>query len=199
MVVPKGPDPVNSKMKGRKAAGSLLALGTAAAVSLYTIGYVHTQSSIDDLTATLPTVATAVPTQTATTSILVSAPTQPSPDPVSVSTATQAPTSTPAASSTATATPLKTLQKYADGTYTGTGTSRHGNITATVVVSGGKITSASVSNCATRYPCSQVNSLVSSAVANQAVPTSNVSGATDSSNAYKTAVSQALQKALVSA
>jgi uncharacterized protein with FMN-binding domain len=79
------------------------------------------------------------------------------------------------------------------------GTSRHGSITATVVIEGGEIMSASVTNCQTRYPCSDVNALVSAVLTNQTVPTTNVSGATDSSRAYKTAVTQALQKALTGA
>jgi uncharacterized protein with FMN-binding domain len=65
----------------------------------------------------------------------------------------------------------------------------------TVQVSGGKIVSAAVTSCHTRYPCSDVDSLVSAAVQNQAIPTTNVSGATDSSRAYKQAVSNALAQA----
>jgi uncharacterized protein with FMN-binding domain len=172
--------------------GTLLALGGAAVVSIYTVGYTSSQSSIDDLTAqldvSLPT-ATSAPAATATPS---------------TTTASRQGTTRGAGGTTATVTPTpptttSASATYADGTYTGTGTSRHGNITVAVVIQGGKITSAAVSDCQTRYPCSDVNPLVSAVLTNQTVPTNNVSGATDSSRAYKTAVTQALQKALTGA
>jgi uncharacterized protein with FMN-binding domain len=84
---------------------------------------------------------------------------------------------------------------YRDGTYVGVGTSRHGNIQATVVISGGQITSAAVSDCQTRYPCSRVNLLVAEVVDIQAAPVHYVSGATDSSRAYWGAVTDALSQA----
>jgi uncharacterized protein with FMN-binding domain len=82
-----------------------------------------------------------------------------------------------------------------DGSYVGTGFSRHGDIEATVVIAGGKIVSANVTGCGTRYPCSRVNSLVREVVAKQAPPVDIVSGATDSSYAYVDAVTQALAQA----
>jgi uncharacterized protein with FMN-binding domain len=84
---------------------------------------------------------------------------------------------------------------YKDGTYVGLGKSRHGNIEATVIVQGGKIVSAKVSRCMTRYPCSDVSPLVSEVVAIQAAPVHHVSGASDSSHAYKQAVENALAQA----
>jgi uncharacterized protein with FMN-binding domain len=173
--------PPESKKPGRrKLSGGLLALGGAAVVSVYTVGYASSQSSIDDLTAQLEL---ASPTATV------------APAGGSSSTgraATAAPTPAPSTATNASV-------RYVDGTYTGMGTSRHGSITATVVIEGGEIMSASVTNCQTRYPCSDVNALVSAVLTNQTVPTTNVSGATDSSRAYKTAVTQALQKALTGA
>jgi uncharacterized protein with FMN-binding domain len=65
----------------------------------------------------------------------------------------------------------------------------------TVVVSGGKITSAAITSCQTRYPCSDVDSLVKAVVSQQTVPANHVSGATDSSTAYKQAVNAALAQA----
>jgi hypothetical protein len=43
---------------------------------------------------------------------------------------------------------------WKDGTYTGWGYSRHGNIEASVVIEGGRIASAVISQCRTRYSCS---------------------------------------------
>jgi uncharacterized protein with FMN-binding domain len=82
-----------------------------------------------------------------------------------------------------------------DGSYVGSGFSRHGDIEATLVVSGGRIVSANVSMCGTRYPCSKVTSLVREVVSTQSAPVDLVSGATDSSYAYHDAVVKALSQA----
>jgi uncharacterized protein with FMN-binding domain len=87
------------------------------------------------------------------------------------------------------------LPSYRDGTYVGLGTSRHGNIEATVVIQNGRVVSAAVSRCSTRYSCSEVNPLVREVIANQGTPVDQVSGATDSSHAYKQAVANALTNA----
>lgn len=84
---------------------------------------------------------------------------------------------------------------YRDGTYKAVGTSRHGDIEATVVIKNGKITSADVSDCGTRYPCSDVNPLIDEVVSRQGTPVHYMSGATDSSNAYTQAVKSALAQA----
>ena len=84
---------------------------------------------------------------------------------------------------------------YRDGTYKAVGTSRHGDIEATVVVSNGKISSAKVSGCDTRYPCSDVDPLVDEVVSRQGAPVHYMSGATDSSKAYTQAIKTALAQA----
>jgi uncharacterized protein with FMN-binding domain len=65
-----------------------------------------------------------------------------------------------------------------------------------VVIAGGKIVSADISRCGTRYPCSEVASLPPQVLLKQAPPVSMVSGATDSSRAYTQAISSALAQAL---
>src|SRR5579883_1155356 len=42
-------------------------------------------------------------------------------------------------------------EHWRDGTYKGWGFSRHGNIEATVIIAGGRIESAVISQCRTRY------------------------------------------------
>ena len=84
---------------------------------------------------------------------------------------------------------------YRDGTYTGTGNSRHGGMQVTVVIKGGKITSANVTSCGTRYPCSDVDPLIGAAISRQSVPVNHVSGSTDSSQAYRQALTSALKQA----
>jgi uncharacterized protein with FMN-binding domain len=85
--------------------------------------------------------------------------------------------------------------QYKDGTYSGWGTSRHGDIEATVVIDGGRIASAVISQCWTRYSCSCVAHLQGQVVARQSPEVDYVSGATQSVNAFYYAVVQALSKA----
>jgi uncharacterized protein with FMN-binding domain len=208
--------PVHEEKKSRrKFSGSLLALSAAAITSIYTVGYVSTQASVDKLAADAGVVATDVPAQTTQRTVATNA----SP-PTSASTAVPAspttvagaartgPTTTTVPASpttkpaTATASPAPSTTAspapssgYKDGTFVGVGTSRHGSIQATVVIQNGRIASASISSCNTRYPCSDVASLVKQVVSQQAVPVNHVSGATDSSSAFKSAVSKALTQA----
>ena len=84
---------------------------------------------------------------------------------------------------------------YADGSYTGWGYSRHGNIEATVVVEGGRIVSADISQCRTRYPCNVVDRLPGQILSRQRAAVDVVSGATESAYAFEDAVIEALAKA----
>ncbi len=85
--------------------------------------------------------------------------------------------------------------KYKDGTYSGWGTCRHGDIQATVVIASGRITSASISQCWTRYPCSWIAALPPQVVQRQSADVDYVSGATQSANAFYYAILEALGKA----
>lgn len=84
---------------------------------------------------------------------------------------------------------------WKDGTYTGWGTSRHGDIQATVVIENGKIASATISMCLTRYSCSVIDTLPPQVAQRQSPETDYVSGATQSTNAFYYAVVEALGKA----
>jgi uncharacterized protein with FMN-binding domain len=84
---------------------------------------------------------------------------------------------------------------YKDGTYSGWGTCRHGDIEATVVVDGGRIVSAAISQCQTRYPCSWISMLPPQVVSRQSAEVDFVSGATQSGDAFYYAIVQALSKA----
>lgn len=84
---------------------------------------------------------------------------------------------------------------WRDGTFTGYGTSRHGDIEATVVIEGGRITSATISQCLTRYSCSWISHLQAQVVARQSPNVDYVSGATESANAFFYAVFESLLKA----
>jgi uncharacterized protein with FMN-binding domain len=140
-------------------------------------------ASVPAMAVKVPATATTVP-PTATTAPL----------PRAMPPATTIPSSIAKAPAAATSAPAATAL-YKDGTYSGTGTSRHGNISASVVVQGGKIISAAITQCGTRYPCSDIAALPGQVVTRQSAPVNFVSGATDSSQAYRGAIQNALAKA----
>jgi uncharacterized protein with FMN-binding domain len=84
---------------------------------------------------------------------------------------------------------------WKDGTYTGWGYSRHGNIEAAVVIEGGRIASASISQCRTRYSCNVIDRLIPQVAQRQSPDVDYVSGATQSADAFYGAVVEALSKA----
>ncbi len=146
-------------------------------------------ASVPASAVTAPATATGVP-PTATTAPL----------PRATSLAPTMPSSAAKVTATAVATRSPaTTALYKDGTYSGTGTSRHGNISASIVVQGGKIVSAAITQCGTRYPCSDIAALPGEVVSRQSATIDAVSGATDSSQAYRGAIQNALAKAKGSA
>jgi uncharacterized protein with FMN-binding domain len=84
---------------------------------------------------------------------------------------------------------------YKDGTYSAWGTSRHGDIEATVLIKGGRIDAAIISQCLTQYSCSLISELPIQVVLRQSPEVDFVSGATQSTNAFYYAVVNALKKA----
>ncbi len=84
---------------------------------------------------------------------------------------------------------------WKDGTYYGWGSSRHGNIQAAVVIEGGRIASATIAQCQTRYPCSVIVNLPPQVAQRQNAEVDYVSGATQSADAFHYAVLEALSKA----
>jgi len=85
--------------------------------------------------------------------------------------------------------------QWKDGTYTGWGYSRHGNIEAAVVIERGRIASAAISQCRTRYSCSVIDKLIPQVAQRQSPDVDYVSGATQSADAFYGAVVEALSKA----
>jgi uncharacterized protein with FMN-binding domain len=177
---------------GKKFANGIVALSSAAILTVYAVGYVHTTAAAANAapTAVIASVAT---TPIATAASLLT----PTAVPTSVATATTA-TTAPATSTTA---PAATTQPtaalaasatYKDGTYTGSGTSRHGGVTVAVTIKNGVITSAAITASNTRYPISRIAALPGEVVAAQSASIDFVSGATDSSMAFHTAVASAL-------
>lgn len=226
---------------------NLVALGTAAVLTVYASGYLRTRSAAARFSAEaaerMPAVASAgeASRQLSVTPPPTSARAGPAevkaaPKPVraadSIRTATSAAsaeqvaaqTVTPIASTTAAATTGATTTAAAtppagsagtevpvaaaadsaaqppnkelkDGVYNGWGTSRHGDIQASVEIEGGRIVSAYISQCLTRYPCSWISQLPPQVVTRQSANVDYVSGATQSTNAFYYAVLEALAKA----
>ena len=104
-----------------------------------------------------------------------------------------APTLTPV--TTTTAPGAATVAHYRDGSYSGMGENRHGDVQVTVTISGGRIASAAISDCGMQYPCSRIAMLPGEVLSRQSINVDLVSGATMSSTAYQDAVLQALAKA----
>ncbi|MEP6715508.1 MAG: FMN-binding protein [Terriglobia bacterium] len=84
---------------------------------------------------------------------------------------------------------------WKDGKYLGWGTSRHGDIQAAVVIEGGRIASATIAQCLTRYSCDVIDPLPPQVAKRQSPEIDYVSGATQSTNAFYFAVVDALSKA----
>jgi uncharacterized protein with FMN-binding domain len=84
---------------------------------------------------------------------------------------------------------------FRDGTYTGWGYCRHGEIQATIIVEHGRITSAEITGCYTRYTCDWIAKLPPQVVSRQSQEVDFVSGATESADAFYYAVGEALKKA----
>ncbi len=114
---------------------------------------------------------------------------------VTAATADSTASSASVGTSTSSADSAQANPAWRDGAFTGYGTSRHGDIEATVVIEGGRITSATISQCLTRYSCSWINHLQAQVVARQSPNVDYVSGATESANAFFYAVFEALLKA----
>ena len=159
--------PAHPKHKRRRLTDGLIGVSSAAILSVYGLGYFNTQNTNGDLGAV----------------------------PVSFSSPTPAPAANGQGPLVLLPTPTPVPGAYRDGTYKATGNGRHGPIEATIVIKNGKITSANVSSCGTRYPCSDVNPLINEVLSRQAAPTHYVSGATDSSQSYYQAVKSALAQA----
>jgi uncharacterized protein with FMN-binding domain len=88
-------------------------------------------------------------------------------------------------------------EHWRDGTFTGWGFSPHGNIEAAVTIAAGRIESAIISQCRTRYSCGVIELLPGQLVQRQSPDVDYVSGATQSADAFYEAVLAALQKAKV--
>ncbi|MDQ6670914.1 MAG: FMN-binding protein [Chloroflexota bacterium] len=153
----------------------IVALSGSAIAAIYAAGFVVTRAADASLAAGSSTAAApAINTLASTT---------PSAAPTPVVGAS--------ASTSAVATASK-ASGYADGTYSGQGTSRRGGLGVSVTIQGGAITNVQITSVNTEYPVSRIASLPAAVVKQQTASVNVISGATYSSQAFTQAVQQAL-------
>jgi uncharacterized protein with FMN-binding domain len=154
-VAPKGTTPssalgdyplVGKRRVHLSSKGNLVALGSAAVIAIYTVGYIHTQPAAKRLHLMAKMAERLPPMQY----------------------------------------PLK------DGTYLGWGSCRHGDLQASVVIEGGRIVRAAIAQCFTRYSKNVIAQLPGQVVVRQSADVDQVSRATESSDAFYQAVTEAL-------
>jgi uncharacterized protein with FMN-binding domain len=91
--------------------------------------------------------------------------------------------------------PAPSHKPWLDGYYTGWGTSRHGDIKAFVTIKDGRIISAGIDTCETRYPCSVIDHILLQPIDLQGPDVDRVSRATESADAYYWGLVNALANA----
>lgn len=177
----------------------LVAISASAVAAIYMAGFLRTQAADAGIAAdTAPSVALASPTvvsaapppQAVAPAITITSPRSPTPTRVIVAPVERArPTATtaPVAAQTAGA--------YKDGTYTGQGTSRRGDVWVSLQIQGGQITNVTITRSTLQYPLRDIANLPSQVVQRQSPQVDTVSRATYSSMAFKGAVAQALASA----
>jgi uncharacterized protein with FMN-binding domain len=180
----------------------LVALSASAIAAVYTVGLLHTQPAASlAAPATLQEVAQATPTAQVSTLLPTSTPALPLAPPTAASgrsarRATNGSAAIPAAPSVTPTPAAAATAAYRDGTYAGAGTSRFGNVEVTVTVQDGRIANVALTRVNTRYLASRIAALPGQVVTRQSAQVDNVSGATASAQAFRTAVQQALGKAV---
>ncbi|MGH2458025.1 MAG: FMN-binding protein [Chloroflexota bacterium] len=198
------PAPTAARPRGgaKRVTRRLVVMSSAAILAVYAAGYLKTESAAESAapragpTAIAPIAAT--PTTSSTSSFLARSSAVDTPVATAIAPSGGSPSVSPTAGAGRPAAPAPTATPaagYRDGTYTGTGSSRHGDVQATVVIRGGKIVSANVDGCQTRYPCSVIQDLPGEVVRQQSANVDFISGASDSSSAYQEAVASALSQA----
>jgi uncharacterized protein with FMN-binding domain len=172
----------------------LVALSASAIAAVYMAGYLRTQAADATIAAADPAL-----TASPTVQVAVAAPPVASATPApQSSTAPQSPTAPAAQVPTPmpTRTPSQSAQAaYRDGTYTGQGTSRRGDVWVQVQVVGGRIADVSITRSTLQYPLRDIAGLPQQVVDRQSAQVDTVSRATYSSVAFRQAVTQALASA----
>jgi uncharacterized protein with FMN-binding domain len=177
----------------------LVALSASAVAAIYMAGYLRTQAADASIAAAaVPTLAAAEGAPIAAAAAAQPSPTS-IPQPViqrQIPVAPRlSPTPPPVAASASSGAGAQTQGTYKDGTYTGQGTSRRGDVWVSVQVQGGRIANVSITRSTLQYPLRDIANLPSQVVQRQSAQVDIVSRATYSSMAFRGAVTQALASA----
>jgi uncharacterized protein with FMN-binding domain len=181
----------------------LVALSASAVAAIYMAGYLRTQAADASIgAAAVPTLAVAESAPVAAAAptlappIVTPVPQAPaqrqapgSPRVVPTPQPAARPATAPSSGGT------QTQSQYKDGTYTGQGTSRRGDVWVSVQVQGGRIANVSITRSTLQYPLRDIADLPSEVVQRQSPQVDIVSRATYSSMAFRGAVTQALSAA----
>lgn len=175
----------------------LVAVSASAVAAVYMAGYLRTQAadaSIGTPVVPTPAVAAAPVSPTATPPIQPFIQRQ---IPVAPRTSPAQQAAPPAAASGAPQTQTQTQTQGAlkDGTYTGQGSSRRGDVWVSLQVQGGRIANVTITRSTLQYPLRDIANLPSEVVQRQSAQVDIVSRATYSSMAFRGAVAQALASA----
>jgi len=171
-------------MASNRLGRNVVALAASAITAVYAAGYVHTQAADASLGA-----LAAAPSTT-------SAPARGQPPAVTTTnplpTATARPAgSTPSSQAAASSAASQSGPSLKDGTYTGLGTSRRGDVQVSLTVQGGRVASVNITGANTQYPTRFIANLPGEVVSRQSAQIDIVGGATYSSLAFRGAVQRA--------
>ena len=192
----------------------LVALSASAIAAIYMAGYLRTQAADASIAAAsvptfaaaaTPVVAAAPPPPAATSTVQpivqraappATAPrAQPTPAPQAAAPPPQTQSRSQPTTQTQTQPQGQTQGQYKDGTFTGQGSSRRGDVWVSVEVQSGHIANVTITRSTLQYPLRDIAGLPAQVVQRQSAQVDIVSRATYSSQAFKQAVSQALSKA----
>jgi len=188
----------------------LVALSASAVAAIYMAGYLRTQSADAGIGASAAALSPGVTSRAA---IATNPPAGATPTAIPPTVQRQAPVAARAAPTVQptspavqriapqpTAPPAPTVSQQAqaalkDGTFTGQGSSRRGDVWVSVQVQSGRIADVTITRSTLQYPLRDIAGLPSQVVQRQSAQVDIVSRATYSSQAFRQAVSQALSKA----
>jgi uncharacterized protein with FMN-binding domain len=186
----------------------LVALSATAITAIYVAGYMRTQAADASIAAAAsaassptalvapaaPPVASSAPTVAPTPLLPRGGGAGPGGSPGRRGVPSTAPPPTPQAAAAPSA--AQSGPSYKDGTYTGQGSSRRGDVWVSITVAGSHITDVTITRSTLQYPLRDIAGLPDEVVQRQSAQVDTVSRATYSSQAFRSAVSQALSKAV---